>query len=336
VVLRPSRDLLPISIDELEAFRLEALHVGSRAGGGAHYRRRQGQSLEFREFRDYQYGDDIRMVDWRASARSGGQTDWIVRLFEAEDHLTVAVSIDPRPSMYLPDDGLAAHDLFFATSKMQVACWLAQALGEIVDLDRDSLLMHRLFNPVGNAPAPIERGGAETARRFCRSLREEVPSRPADWDRRYTLDADGLLAALPPASVLVVLSDLYFEEELDAFVDLLIEAQTSYRQVVLVHLDCWPTERARLLRGVTLLEGVEGVIFDGSLTESDEAFLAEGGKRIDKHVESVVERAQAGGLVFGSWSWPDDDAEAAERLRRGFAAQFSGFTPFKSIFMKPG
>lgn len=326
---------LPLSIDDLEAFRLEARNATPVSGVGAHFRRRLGQSLEFREYRDYQYGDDIRLVDWRVSARLGGRADWIARTFEAEERLTIAISIDPRPSMYLPDNGPQIGRPFFAASKMQVACWLLEALGEIVELDHDALIVHRLFHQIGTKPRPIDRGGAKTARHVCESLRSAAPVHSAGWDTRFALDADSLLTALPPASVLIVFSDLYFEDQLDAFIDMLIEAQTSYRQIVLVQLDSWPTERQRLLRGVKLLEGLEGVVFDGSLTEIDEGFVDEADDRLLKHVEAIIERAQAGGLVFGRWSWPAVDHDVADWLRHRFASQFFRFTPFKSVFMRP-
>jgi len=72
-----SRPELPISRDRLQRALFKARHEMPSAGLGATRRRRLGQSLEYREHREYVAGDDIRNIDWRASARyKGPSIDW--------------------------------------------------------------------------------------------------------------------------------------------------------------------------------------------------------------------------------------------------------------------
>jgi len=322
---------LPLSLDEIEAFRYAARLVGPAALGGAHLRRRNGQSLEFREFRQYQYGDDVRLVDWRTSARFGGSGDWVVRLFEAEERFTLAVSVDCRPSMYLPaSPGFSGE--FSRASKIQLASWLIEVFSVIAEQEGDDVVLHHLFAPSPAAEGPERASSAEDAQAFCAGLRASAPQTERQWAARPVLQGDSLLAALPPASVLVILSDLYFMEEVDAFVDLVREAQQSYRQVVLVRLDSWPLERALLESGVARLQGLEGVEFDGNLTTVDVGYLDRTLRAIERHAEDVIERCQAGGLEADVWPWPSTVRRPDLQLRERFADQLFAFEPLTRLF----
>jgi len=57
----------------------------------------KGQGMEFDEARHYEAGDDIRSIDWNASARFGTP---FVKLFREERELTILVLIDISPSMH--------------------------------------------------------------------------------------------------------------------------------------------------------------------------------------------------------------------------------------------
>ena len=57
----------------------------------------KGQGMEFDEARHYQPGDDIRSIDWNASARFG--TPW-VKMYREERELTILLLIDISPSMF--------------------------------------------------------------------------------------------------------------------------------------------------------------------------------------------------------------------------------------------
>ena len=57
----------------------------------------KGRGMAFSEVRDYQYGDDIRNIDWNVTARTGGTH---VKIFEEERELTVMLLIDVSASSY--------------------------------------------------------------------------------------------------------------------------------------------------------------------------------------------------------------------------------------------
>ncbi len=57
----------------------------------------KGRGMSFSEVRDYQYGDDVRNIDWNVTARSGTPH---VKIFEEERELTVMLLIDMSQSSF--------------------------------------------------------------------------------------------------------------------------------------------------------------------------------------------------------------------------------------------
>jgi uncharacterized protein (DUF58 family) len=55
----------------------------------------KGQGMTFSEVREYQYGDDIRAIDWNVTARTGTP---FVKVYEEERELTVVLVVDVSAS----------------------------------------------------------------------------------------------------------------------------------------------------------------------------------------------------------------------------------------------
>lgn len=70
--------------------------VGSLLSG-RHYSRLRGRGLAFEEMRHYQAGDDIRTIDWRATARLRSPQ---VRVYSEERERPVLLVVDQRYPMY--------------------------------------------------------------------------------------------------------------------------------------------------------------------------------------------------------------------------------------------
>ncbi|MDR0487724.1 MAG: DUF58 domain-containing protein, partial [Treponema sp.] len=64
----------------------------------------KGQGMEFDEARHYEPGDDIRSIDWNASARFGTP---FVKMYREERELTILILLDVSPSMHR--NGIARH-----------------------------------------------------------------------------------------------------------------------------------------------------------------------------------------------------------------------------------
>jgi uncharacterized protein (DUF58 family) len=295
----------PIASGELERFRLRLRRDSPPQLPGPHLIRRRGQSLEFREHRLYNPGDDIRYVDWRATARHRRSGDLLIRSFEHDSLTRMVVSIDTRPTMRLP----------VAAPKLHVACWIAEAAAYVASRSGDDVGLHALFDLRGRPVIDVGR----TADR--RRIRRALAALAAPGRERPELALTSLQRALPPASAWLVVTDLYFEHdsELDRLASRIREAQQGARWVILIELDSWPHERALLGAGLRRIRGAVDGAGEPRL-EIREDTLRTVEARLDA-LRQRVDRGGAGGYSHVRWSWPADPALPLEdRFRRWFFA----------------
>lgn len=77
-------------VKELEIHTRRILS-GSRIGGNK--TRQKGFGFEFDQLRSYQYGDDVRLIDWKSSARSGSD-NLLVRQYFEERNRSIMICVD--------------------------------------------------------------------------------------------------------------------------------------------------------------------------------------------------------------------------------------------------
>lgn len=82
-------------------------HNTTIAGGGNRRVRRIGQSMEFEQIKDYVSGDDMRSINWRATARKGGL---MVNHYVDERSQQIFALIDKGRLMKMPFNGLSLLD----------------------------------------------------------------------------------------------------------------------------------------------------------------------------------------------------------------------------------
>jgi uncharacterized protein (DUF58 family) len=108
---RQERVSLPQDVDvypDVHAARvLEMLRRQGREDARVGSLRVRGGDTEFERLRPYQVGDEIRHVDWRASAR---RDDLVVRQFQAESNQNVVFAIDVGRGMRGESGGLTSID----------------------------------------------------------------------------------------------------------------------------------------------------------------------------------------------------------------------------------
>lgn len=105
------------------------LPSGARQRGGERRGRGRARSLEFDGLSPYAPGDDVRAIDWRATARSGRTQ---VRRFAAQSHRARMIVVDLVPSLWFGTSGR----LMAKTAVLQAArlAWEASVLVEPVGL----------------------------------------------------------------------------------------------------------------------------------------------------------------------------------------------------------
>ncbi len=95
-------------------------HNTTIASGGNRRVRRIGQSMEFEQIKDYVSGDDIRTINWRATARKGGL---MVNHYVDEKSQQVFAIIDKGRLMKMPFAGLSLLDYAInSTLALSTAC----------------------------------------------------------------------------------------------------------------------------------------------------------------------------------------------------------------------
>ena len=172
----------PELLSALERLQLDTQRrlAGQLAGG--HLSRRYGSSLDFADYREYQPGDDFRRIDHLALARFD---QLLVRLYDAEDDLTLRIVVDTSGSMAV--DG-----------KLQRAAELAGALGFVALTRRDRVELHQ----PGSAPVRL------SGRTAIQELFDRLESFSASGEGSLSRTATELLVRQRGPGLTVVLSDL--------------------------------------------------------------------------------------------------------------------------------
>jgi len=100
----------------------------STAGvSGLHQSKMRGRGIDFEEFRPYAAGDDIRLIDWRVTARTGKP---VTKVFREERERPVIIAVDQTPNMYFGSQ--TSFKSVIAAQAASLFCWLAIDNGDRV------------------------------------------------------------------------------------------------------------------------------------------------------------------------------------------------------------
>ncbi len=243
----PADGISPGVQRQLDRLRLRASRwiPGQQAGGRPGPRTRP--AFEFIQHRKYVPGDDIRFVDWRASARS---EHIYLREGENPQAVTLYLLVDLSASMGWGDPAKYPRVGQIAT----LLAYVALANG-----DRCMLLPYRdgLLSPIG----PLR--GKSQIPLIPRALGSLAPGGAADlYDAVRQLQN----RFAPRGGILMVLSDLLGLEDLEPVLDRLPNPRW---EVTLLHI-LHPEELAPTLQGDYIFEDVEtGQVKNLDVTEGD-------------------------------------------------------------------
>jgi uncharacterized protein (DUF58 family) len=323
-------EALPVPSSQLDRYRLRLRQRDRGTVAGAHLIRQRGQSLEFREFRPYLPGDDIRHVDWRASARHHRRDELVVRTFEHEVQTRVVISIDTRATMRLPD----------GASKLQLALWFAEAMSYIAGRSGDSVALHAL-----ESKQVVELGSSADRWRIRRALQRVSADKtnrrlPSEARSNVTRVKEGWTAlerALPPGSVWLVLTDLYFADDAEvmSLAARVRNAQQGSRWVVVVDFDSWACETYRVGHGLhrLVVPGGPGVSAPELRVRLTSGLLDDVKGRIDDRKRRFDRAAAAGGYDRLRWAWPPEAYPTATAI---FREHFFGQEIVRRLVMPDG
>lgn len=119
-------DLVRLQFDA-RGFSLSSHQPVSSLLSGRHASRLRGRGLTFEELRDYRPGDDIRSMDWKATARLRKPH---VRVYSEERERPMLLVVDQRTSMFF--GSARATKATVATELAALAAWRALDSGDRV------------------------------------------------------------------------------------------------------------------------------------------------------------------------------------------------------------
>jgi uncharacterized protein (DUF58 family) len=100
------------SFVQMRKYQLQAMQA-QQTEAGLHRMRKIGHSMEFEQIKEYVSGDDIRSLNWKATARRGGL---MMNHFSDERSQQVYTVIDKGRLMKMPFEGLSLLDYAINTS----------------------------------------------------------------------------------------------------------------------------------------------------------------------------------------------------------------------------
>lgn len=121
--------LKPEVINSVSGLSLIARVVVEGYLSGLNHSRRVGAGMEFSQYRGYEPGDDMRLLDWKMLARSGR---YYIKQSEVETNIAVKFILDSSKSMLHEENGLKKMD--FARVLVASLAYLSQNQGDAVGL----------------------------------------------------------------------------------------------------------------------------------------------------------------------------------------------------------
>ena len=242
---------------------------------GMHRSPHRGASAIFKEHRGYRPGDDPRLIDWRAYARSDRYT---IKHFEHETQLRGTLALDISPSMHWGSTDV---------SKLDHGATLLAALAYVLTRQGDAVSLITFDQAVRDrVPA---RSGAAHLEYLMRILAE--PSAPQGNTSLHD-SLDKLLEHAGRMGLVVVASDLL---DLDvAALDPIARLQARGHQTVVLHvLD--PAEIELPYEQPMRFEGLEG---ESRLEVDPEGVRRRYREAIDEFVASCQRRVVAAGARY--------------------------------------
>jgi uncharacterized protein (DUF58 family) len=154
----------------------------------------KGRGMEFAEVREYQYGDDIRTIDWNVTARNNRP---YVKVFEEERELNVILAVDASGS-----GAFGSNEKFKSEIAAEISAVLA--FSAIKNNDKVGLL---IFTDSIEKFIPPRKGRSHV----LRVIREVLYFTPFSRKTNIRAAIEYLLRVLRRHSIVFIISD--FEDE---------------------------------------------------------------------------------------------------------------------------
>jgi len=194
---------------------------------------RKGAGLEFDQIREYELGDDVRFIDWNASAR--GQR-LLVKQYIEERNRTVLLIVDRSASTLYGTTDMLKSDIIAES---------AAVLALVADYGKDHVGGF-VFSDEVKKSLPAQRG-----RKHVHAFMEMILSSPVEGKTSLTAALKRILSVHRQASMVFIISDF-----LDTGYENLLKIVARHHDVIAVRCTD-PQEHAVALKGLLTIQDPE-------------------------------------------------------------------------------
>ena len=184
-------------LNSLPSLEIKARYLVAGFLNGLHRSPYRGNSIEFKEFRDYQPGDSLKMIDWKVY----GRTDRLhVKLHDDDTNMNVYLLLDNSLSMNYC--GVNSK-----MSKWDYACSLAAALMLFLHRQHDSFTLSLVGDGLDDYIPPSTK--QSHFNELLAKLYHKPDAETCNWDRAL----EELSSKIRKRSIVILISDFYTEIE---------------------------------------------------------------------------------------------------------------------------
>lgn len=177
-------------LKKVRKIEIKTRRLSDHVFGGEYHSTFKGRGMTFSEVRQYQFGDDVRAIDWNVTAR---YNEPFVKVFEEERELTMMLMVDVSGSEFFGTTGQFKREVI-----TEIAATLA--FSALQNNDKIGLL---LFSDTIELYIPPKKGRFHVLR-IIRELIEFTPqSKRTDLDQALKF----LLSVIKKKAIVFVLSD---------------------------------------------------------------------------------------------------------------------------------
>jgi uncharacterized protein (DUF58 family) len=184
---------------DLPSLELQARYMAHGFLSGRHRSHQKGSSVEFAEYRNYQFGDDLRRVDWRLYGRTNRLH---LKQYEEETQLRVFLVLDTSASMDYRSRAIGLRKIEFARVMLAAIGLVAHRQGDAFGLGIAA----------GTELKDFLR--ARSSEPHWQTLVGKLDSlAPHRGETSLASVLEILVEVVPPRSLIVIASDFYEETE---------------------------------------------------------------------------------------------------------------------------
>jgi uncharacterized protein (DUF58 family) len=177
-------------LKKVRKIEIKTKRLSNHIFSGEYHSHFKGRGMTFSEVRPYQYGDDVRSIDWNVTAR---YNEPFVKVFEEERELTMLLMVDVSGSEFFGTQSQLKKDTL-----TEIAATLA--FSAIQNNDKVGLL---LFSDIVELYIPPKKGRSHV----LRIIRELIEFKPTQRQTSIKNALEFLSGVMKKKAILFILSD---------------------------------------------------------------------------------------------------------------------------------